>query len=199
MAANIIVTEKGETKKLSPKAVRAKIMEVNNWSVEEYRKNYDIFKNKLRNYEAYQEAITGKPVQRQSVAELLYRQAKSKERYGKYYEESMKMKQIKSFSAVSMSQSRKQVQRASYREKITGRYTNYVVNERFEGFIKKNEGAQKIVDAFTKNGKIENPVGLEQALSDYADKVDEMNGTTEINGETYGSDSVIDFDTSSYL
>lgn len=200
MAANLTKKVNGESVKVSAREAKATIMKANNWSAEEYRKKYDIFKNKLRNYEAYQAAVTGKPVQRQNVVEMLYKQAKSKMRYGADYEESAKMKQIKSFSAVSMTQSRKQAQSAKYRAKVSAAYTNYVVDERFSKFIDENEGAADIVEKFKDaNGKVTNPVALEQALSDYANAVHKQERANEANGETYGSDVVIDFNVSSYL
>lgn len=199
MAANLTKKVNGESVKVSAREAKATIMKANNWTSEEYRKKYDIFKNKLRNYEAYQAAVTGKPVERQNVVEMLYKQAKSKMRYGANYEESAKMKQIKSFSAVSISQSRKQAQSSKYRAKVSAAYTNYV-SDRFKQFIADNKGAADIVEAFKDaNGKVTNPVALEQALSDYAEAVHDQEYANEANGETYGSDVVIDFNVSSYL
>ena len=198
-APKIYAKRNGQIKILTPKEVKQTIMKANNWTDKEYRKKYDILKNKLRHYESYRASL-GVKEQPQSVVELLYRQAKSKERYGSNYEPSKKMKQIESFSAVSITKGRQAVKRAENIERENARYKLYI-EERFKNLIEQNQTAREVMEAFTDSeGRISNPIMLEKALSDLADKIHELEKTgNEINGETYGSDTPIDFNIDKYL
>lgn len=209
MATKMYVWRNGEKHYLTSKEVKSYIMKTNNWTAEEYRKKYDIFKNKLRAYESYQSAQGGK-VEKQSVVDILFKEAKAKKQYGRDYEPSMKMRQIQSFKAYSITKGRAMAKKESYIERENLRYGEYV-SGRFKDFIKENKGASEIVKSFEEkarqSGLPVNNVKLEKALSDYADKVNAKigkNGKVENNeaipaGETYGSDLVVDFDIDAYI
>lgn len=200
MGTGIYKIAKGSKRELTSKEVKAYIMKINGWTSEEYRKKYDIFKNKLRSYEAFRES-RGEETARQSPAQLLYKEAKAKESLGADYRPSIKMKLIQSFTSVSMGKAGKkalrgktyQARRASAFEKATF--------SRFEGFMKANAFARKIWN------EIEDPVKRDQALADYANKLhakmDEEGKMREDEaipfGEVTGSPDTIEFDLSEYM
>lgn len=101
---------------MTSREVKAFIMKVNKWTPEEYRKNYDIFKNKLRAYEAVQEA-GGYNVKKQSVVDVLYYEAKAKQANGKNYKPSKAMQKIRSMSAYSITKGRKLAKEERYQQK----------------------------------------------------------------------------------
>lgn len=198
----------GEKVYLSSKEVKAFIMKQNKWTEKEYYNQYHLFKNRLRAYESYRKSQGIN--EKQSVVELLYKEAKSKKNYGSDYKPSAKMQQIKSFSAVSITKGRQYATQQKYLESQRQKYKNYV-NQRFGGFIEKNKGASDIVEQFMQDaeekGTTINYVKLEKALSDYADKIhakiedDGKYHDAEAipSGETFGSDNTIDFDIDAYL
>jgi hypothetical protein len=200
----------GDLVKVSAKEVKAFIMSAHGWTSEEYTKKRDIFKNRLRAFESFQRA-QGKEVKSQNVVELLYKQAKAMKYYGKEYQPSEQIKRIESFSAVSITKGRQQAKRMGKAFNAINNKQLKFVNERFKSLISNNEGAQRIIEAFNDkakaDGKPVNATKLEEALSDYADsihaKIDEeaeqQSDETIPTGESYGSDTDIDFDVSAYL
>ena len=195
----------GKKVAMSSREVKQFIMEQNGWTAETYRKQYDIFKNKLNAYESYQRS-RGVDVEHQSTTALLFKEAKSKKTYGNDYKPSMKMQQIKSFSAYSITKGRQLAQGDSasarrYQAKETAKYEAYV-QRRFGDLIESNPTAQEI------NELIKDPVKKEKALSELANKLhakitdDEVKEASEaipISTEHYGSSDEIDFDISQYL
>lgn len=171
-------------------------MSANNWTAEQYRKQYDIFKNKLRAYESYRKAH-GADVTPQSPQDLLYRQAKAIKREGAAYEPSLEMKRIQSFSAVSITKGRQLA------EDLESEYTRRrgatfaaTTAQAFAGFIRSVDKAQEIADM------IDDPVKQEEALKALAEHVHaKQRPSGEIfGGETYGSDDAAeDFDYSEWL
>jgi hypothetical protein len=200
----------GDLVKVSAKEVKAFIMSANGWTSEEYTKKRDIFKNRLRAFESFQRA-QGKEVKSQNVVELLYKQAKAMKYYGKEYQPSQEIKRIESFSAVSITKGRQQAKRMGKAFNAINNKQLKFVNERFKSLISNNEGAQRIIEAFNDkakaDGKPVNATKLEEALSDYADSIhakideeaDQQSDETIPTGESYGSDTDIDFDVSAYL
>lgn len=195
-----------EQVKVKPREAKAYIMKVNGWTAEEYRKHYDIFKNKLRAYESFKRS-RGISVEPQSVVEILYKQASAKKREGTDYKPSQKMQQIEQFSAVSITKGRQLAQsNERYQRKVEERYEAYIKTrfgdvESGTGLIAKNKQAQKIAEEIT------DPVKREQALADFADKLHEQmkeskktaEGEAISSGETFGSNDEIDFDIEQYL
>ena len=90
----------GQRIKLTNREIKAYIMKQNNWDASQYKKQYDIFKNKLRAFEAY-EQYYGKDIKKSSASELMYKEAKAKQHYGSEYKPSLTLQRIKSFTSVS--------------------------------------------------------------------------------------------------
>lgn len=192
--------------KATPREVKAYIMKVNGWTADEYRKKYDIFKNKLKAYESFRRS-RGISVEPQSVVEILYKQAKAKKREGADYKPSQKMQQIEQFSAVSITKGRQLAQsNERYQRKVEERYEAYIKTrfgdvESGTGLIANNKQAQKIAEEIT------DPVKREKALADFADKLHEQMKESKKtaddeaipSGETFGSKDEIDFDIEQYL
>lgn len=192
--------------KLTPSQVKAEIMRINNWTAEQYKKQYDIFKNKLRSFEAF-ERKAGATVETQSARDLLYKEARSKQRYGNNYQQSVKMARIRSFTSVS---SGKALEKALNSPKYTtARAMQYSEKTyaQFKGLIEHNKKAQEIWN------NVKDPVMREKALTDYANminaKLDEQNklakeeaestGVPILQGEVFGSEDSLDFDYSAYM
>lgn len=184
---------------MTSREVKAYVMKQNGWTSDQYRKQYDILKNKVRAYESFRRS-QGIKEQPQNIVKMLYTEAKAKARYGDEYKPSEKLQQIKKFSAYSITKGRQLAQQEKYQQRESAKYEAYV-SKRFEGFIRDNAGAQRITQA------IKNPVMREKALSDYADKLNvkiaEDQKEAEQSGipvnETYGSNDEVDFDISDYL
>ena len=129
-------------KPITRSEMRRTIMAANNWNAEQYRKQYDIFKNKLRFYESIQRS-RGIDVETQSPQEVLYKAARAKQRFGADYEPSQEMQQIQAVTAHSISKGRqiaKQPTSKAYKAAVAK-----VVNIRFSGFIDFYNTAQYIV------------------------------------------------------
>lgn len=165
--------------------IRRTIMQANDWTADEYRKQYDIFKNKLRFYEEMQRA-RGNKVEIQSPQEVLYWQAKAKLNYGAGYEPSQQMNEILSAPAYSISKGRRiatQTESAAFK-----RAASSIVHARFAGFIEHYDKAKEIVE------KISDPIEQENALTALANYLwlkypDRKKKPTEAipSGDTYGS------------
>lgn len=195
-----IYTESG--KKVSSRKMKAAIMAAHGWTEEQYRKQYDIFKNKLRAYESYRGARLGLSEEelkktRQSPQVLLYRQAKAMKREGSEYQPSIAMQRILAFSAVSITKGRKLAYdlESSY-SKRRGEIFKTATEAAFAGFIAAVPKAQEIMET------IEDPVRREEALkalADYVHAKQKPNGQFE-EGEVYGSDDAAEgFDISEWL
>lgn len=196
-------------KQISSKKIKQTIMKAHGWTSTEYRKKYDIFKNKLRAYEEYKR-VSGHAVKVQSPVEVLYKQAKSIMKAQKIaiqegrdptkaYKPSVQMQQIMGFTSVSMGKAGKKLaQSKKYQAKVNLRMSAYVAN-RFAGMIDAY-GLQDYID------QIQDPFKLEKALTEYANKLHAMgtrdkakgDGEAIPLGETEGSDPEVDFDFSMY-
>lgn len=190
----------GERVKMTNKEVKAYIMKVNNWTTDQYNKQYDIMRNKLRAYEAY-ERQSGRAVSGQSTQALLFKEAKAKKRMGAEYKPSIKMQRIKSFTSVSSGKAgQKALTGERYRQRRAKTYEDATYKQ-FKGLIENNPQAQAIYE------QIQDPVKREQAMTDFANKLGaKINEQDEVMqneaipfGETYGSSDTIDFDIEEYL
>lgn len=200
MGSGIYKMVKGQRVEMSSREVKAYIMKQNGWTSNQYDKQYDIFKNKLRAYENYERAH-GVTSQRQSPTQLLYKEAKTKAREGANYTPSIKMRRIRSFTSVSSGKAgQKALQGQRYQAKRAQLYEE-ATSKQFKGLIDNNPTAKEIAK------RIKDPVKREQALADYANKIHakiDEEGKVQENeaipfGETFGSDDVVDFDISEYL
>lgn len=181
---------------ISPQEVKKTIMRANKWTAEQYRKNVDIFKNKLRAYETYERA-QGVNVTAQSPVTLLYKQARTKERVerrGETYKPSVRMTRINSFSAYSISKGRKEYSTDTKAKRKMDIKVLTDISTKMGNFIATHaEEVDKIRKIFG-----DSPAKYEKALSLYAEKVkakrdDDMKTTGEepiAYGERAGSPEV---------
>jgi len=198
---------------ITKKEMRQTIMKANNWTAEQYRKQYDIFKNKLRFYEEVQRSRGVKEYQaggekaQQSPQELLYKIARAKQRFGADYKPSQEVEYIQAVTAHSITKGRKIAAQAS--SKSYKAAVSKIVNIRFKGFIDHYDKANEIVEA------ISDPFKQEAALTALATYLHEKyprpgrdKGAPKkkkgafVQGETFGSgdaDSGEDFDFSEWL
>ena len=190
----------GQRVKMTNREVKAYIMKTNKWTTEQYNKKYDILRNKLRSYEAYEKA-SGRAVKPQSVQSLLFKEAKAKQRLGSDYTPSIKMQRISSFTSVSSGRAgQRALQGRIYQERRARTYEDATFKQ-FRGLVENNPQAKFIYDT------IKDPVKREKALTDFANKLNaKINEQDEVIeseaipfGETYGSDDAIDFDIDEYL
>lgn len=177
-----------ERTKVKPSEVKETIMKANNWTEDQYKKQFYLFRNKLKAYENYRKA-RGADVKEQSPLEVLYRQAKTKIREGENYEPSLEMKRIQSFSAVSITKGRTLAQdlNNAYSRKRDAQFAA-TTEAAFKGFIEKTPKAQEIME------KIKDPVTREEALKDLAEHVHakQLPNGEVASGEAVGSDNAAD-------
>ena len=196
--AKIYKTADGVRVAVSPREIKKTIMRANEWTEDQYRKQYDLFKNKLRAYESFRRAH-GASVETQSPQEILYKQAKTKLREGAAYEPSNEMRRIQGFSAVSITQGRRLAANleSEYSRRRAAQF-EATTKEQFKDFIDANPTAQRIMS----DPNITDPVQREEALKALADELHaKQTPTGEViaDGETFGSDEPIDeFDISAY-
>ena len=192
----------GKRVAVTNREIKAYIMKQNGWTSTQYKKQYDIFKNKLRAYENYERA-SGKQVAKQSPVEVLYKEAKAKAREGVDYKPSIKMQRIRSFTSVSSGKAgQRALQGRLYMARRTQLYEDATYKQ-FKGLIESNKMAKIVYKT------IKDPVKREEALSDLADQIHYFIKSKEAEqeseaipfGEVYGSDTdaSMDFDIEQYL
>ena len=198
MANKIYLTKNGVRVDLSSRDIKAYVMKERGWTSEQYNKEYDKLRNKLRAYEAFQRQ-SGVQVETQSPASLLYFETRSMNRQGANYNPSLEMQRIQSFPSIS---SGKALQKAL--ESKSGRFgTKYrkITDAIFAGLIAANTTAAEAAE------KIKDPVKREQALKEIAAKLhakQDAAGRVQASsaipfGQAVGSDIAIDIDIEKYL
>lgn len=180
----------GVKTEMTKREIKAGTMKLKGWTAEEYRKQYDLLKNKTRAYEAFMEA-KGENETKQSISEMLYRQAKAEHRYGSAYKPSAKIKLITSFPAVSISRGKKLAKEVGsiYEERRLDAIS-IQTQMAFANFIAQVKKAQEI------NENIKDPIKKEKALAALADYIHKKQKTMKsatsdgmpFAGETFGSD-----------
>ena len=198
-----------EEVKVKRQEVKDVIKKAHGWDDETYKKQYDLFKNKLRAYESFVKASdpNGKH-EKQSPIEILYKQAKAMKRAqasGEVYEPSLEMKRIQSFSALSITKGRKAVESESYMQRYGKKYADYTARQ-FKGYLESNTSANALYEELKAKGAT--PAQIERALSDHANKnyakrkaSGEAEGGSVATqaGESYGSDDAVDINIDDYL
>lgn len=176
--------------KLKPSEIKQTIMRANDWNETQYRKQYDLFKNKLRAYESYVAAHKGLSIEQQKQAqqsplEILYKNAKAKLRYGDEYEPSIAFQRVQEFSPVSISKGRKLARQEGSAFNIqSGKKFSRATNKAFREFIEEVPKAKEIDERIT------DPVKKEEALAALAEHIhakQKPNGAA-MSGEAVGSD-----------
>lgn len=198
MTNSIYQTKNGVKRKLSNKEIKAFIMKERGWTTEQYNKEYDKLRNKLRTYEAY-EAQSDVNVTKQSPAHILYYEAKAMKRRGANYQRSIALERINAFPSLSTG---KALQKALKNPNSSfGEIYREATDKAFNGLINANPKAKEISE------KITDPVKREQALKDYVEKLhakQNENGEYQAGsaipfGQAVGSDLSIDFDIEKYM
>lgn len=198
MAKQIYQMRDGVRVPMTAREVKAFVMKERGWTSEQYNREYDKLRNRLRAYEAYQRQ-SGVTVEAQSPASVLYFESRARRREGAEYQPSLELQRIKSFPSVS---SGKALTRTleSRSETFAKRY-RATTDKQFAGLIAANPTAAEIAR------RIDDPVKREQALKDLANKLHakqdaagRIQATSAIPfGQAVGSDDAIDFDIEAYL
>ena len=198
MAKQIYQTRNGVRVALTAREIKSYVMKERGWTSDQYSKEYDKLRNRLRAYEAFQRQ-SGVSVEAQSPASILYFESRARKREGEEYQPSLELQRIKSFPSIS---SGKALGRALERrsETFVRRYTE-TTNKVFAGLIAANPTAAEIAERVT------DPVKRERALIDLATKLharQDAAGRVQASsaipfGQAVGSDEAIDFDIESYL
>ena len=198
MAKQIYQTRNGIRVALTAREIKSYVMKERGWTSDQYSKEYDKLRNRLRAYEAFQRQ-SGVSVEAQSPASILYFESRSRKREGAEYQPSLELQRIKSFPSIS---SGKALGRALERrsETFARRYAE-TTNKVFAGLIAANPTAAEIAERVT------DPVKRERALIDLAAKLhakQDAAGRVQASsaipfGQAVGSDEAIDFDIESYL
>ena len=198
MANQIYQTRNGVRVALTARDVKAYVMKERGWTSEQYNKEYDKLRNRLRAYEAFQRQ-SGVSVEAQSPASILYFESRARRREGAEYQSSLELQRIKSFPSIS---SGKALGKAlEHRSETFARRYAETTNKAFAGLIATNPTAAEIAERVT------NPVKRERALIDLATKLhasQDAAGRVQSSsaipfGQAVGSDEAIDFDIESYL
>lgn len=198
MAKQIYQTRNGVRVALTAREIKSYVMKERGWTSDQYSKEYDKLRNRLRAYEGFQRQ-SGVSVEAQSPASILYFESRARKREGAEYQPSLELQRIKSFPSIS---SGKALGRALERrsESFARRYTE-TTNKVFAGLIAANPAAAEIAERVT------DPVKRERALIDLATKLharQDAAGRVQASsaipfGQAVGSDEAIDFDIESYL
>lgn len=198
MTKQIYQTRNGVRVALTAREIKSYVMKERGWTSDQYSKEYDKLRNRLRAYEAFQRQ-SGVSVEAQSPASILYFESRARRREGAEYQPSLELQRIKTFPSIS---SGKALGRALERrsETFARRYAE-TTNKVFAGLIAANPTAAEIAERVT------DPVKRERALIDLAEKnharqdaVGRVQASSAIPfGQAVGSDEAIDFDIESYL
>ena len=198
MAKQIYQTRNGIRVALTAQEIKSYVMKERGWTTDQYSKEYDKLRNRIRAYEAFQRQ-SGISVEAQSPASILYFESRARRREGAEYQPSLELQRIKSFPSIS---SGKALGRAlEHRSETFARRYTETTNKVFAGLIATNPTAAKIAERVT------DPVKRERALIDLATKLNarqDAAGRVQASsaipfGQAVGSDEAIDFDIESYL
>lgn len=195
MGSGLYKRVNGERVELSSREVKAEIIRINGWSEAQYNANRKQLTKRINTYNAVVRSNGGDTETRTAV-QMLYQEAKAKQRYGANYTPSDKTDLIHSLSATSGN--RRGTKALETAKSKIGSY----VNNRFSTLINANPKARQIYEALK-----DNPTKLEKALSDFANdmhiaikrqKEATANQAIPFSSQSYGSTDY-DVDISSYL
>lgn len=176
---------KGQRVQLTAREQKAYVMKQKGISSAEYKKQYDIFKNKLRAYEAYQRAH-GVDVKKQSASELIYKHERAKAREGAEFTPSLEWQRINRFTSVSSGRKGQEALKGSRYMEARRQEYEATTMAYFKDFIKNNDGAQKIYQS------VGDPVKREKALAEYADFIKaKQKADGSVDGEAVAEESEV--------
>lgn len=198
MAKPIYQTHNGVRVVLTAREVKAYVMKERGWTSEQYNKEYDKLRNRLRAYEAFQRQ-SGVEVETQSPASLLYFESRARKREGAEYQPTLELQRVKSFPSISSGKALKST--LGRRSETFARIYRETTDRAFTQLIAANPTAAELSERVT------DPVKREQALKALADKLhakQDAAGRVQASwaipfGQAVGSDDAIDFDIEEYL
>lgn len=147
-------------KPMTAREIKKRVMSATGWTSEQYQKQYDILRNKTRNYER----ATGSKTQIK-VNELLYQQTHAQKKYGAAYKPSRLVRAIMATpSASTGTVRRKGVSRATEE-----RLEREILGE-FGEFVKKSTEGRRIVELYkdAKSGRLDAKIARLQEEYDEA-------------------------------
>lgn len=147
-------------KELTASEVKSFIMQQRGWTSQEYQKEYDKLRNRVRNLESYQRA-QGVSVPKQNVSAILYREAKAMKTYGARYTPSQEIERLRSFTSVSTGR----FKAADVSARLTQSQKAYV-EARFAGLMSANSAAHAIYERLK-----DEPAKAEKALAEFASRI----------------------------
>ena len=170
----------GEKRKVSVKdsEVKAKIMEAFNLKTDqEYRRFYDIQKNKVNTYNEFTKADKKDAPKIQSVQSFLYSQAKSRLKYGQDYEPSAQTKLVNSMPAYSITKGRNvhEKMHSQQHKDVQMRFAASMLKN-MEHFMAAYQGTEKnpsILDKIKEKYK-DDPAKMMGAIAAYAESLKEV-------------------------
>lgn len=149
-------------KPLTAREIKKRVMASTGWTSEQYQKQYDILRNKTRNYER----ATGSKTQIR-VNELLYQQTQSQKRYGAAYKPSRLVRAI----MATPSSSTGTVQRKGVSKATEARLEKEILGE-FREFAKKSTEGRRIVELYkeAKSGRLD--AKIERLQEEYDEAIE---------------------------
>ena len=158
-------------KVLSAREIKKRVMASTGWTSEQYMKEYDILRNKTRNYER----ATGSKT-KIKVNELLYQQTQAQKRYGTSYKPSRLVQAIMATPSVSTGT----VQRRGVSKATEQRLERVILGE-FKAFTQRSSEGRRVLELYreAKSGKLD--AKLERLEREYYDALD--NGEIELAGQ----------------
>lgn len=151
-----------QNKPLSAREIKKRVMTATGWTNEQYQKQYDILRNKTRNYEQ----VTGSKT-KIKVNELLYQQTHAQKRYGETYKPSRLVRAIMATPSASTGT----VQRKGVSTATTERLEREILGE-FRGFTSRSAEGRKIEELYKKAKSGRLPAEMERLEGEYAEAIE---------------------------
>lgn len=149
-------------KPLTAREIKRRVMAATGWTSEQYQKQYDILRNKTRNYET---ATGGKT--KIKVNELLYQQTAAQKRYGASYKPSRLTRAIMATPSASTGT----VQRKGVSRATEQRIEREILGE-FGQFTRKSAEGRKIAELYQKAKSGRLPAEIERLENEYIDALE---------------------------
>ena len=126
-------------KALTAREIKSEVMRLRGWTSEEYQKQYDILRNKTRNYEK----LTGQASGSIKVNELLYTTSKAQKRHGAGYRASKQVQAIQATPSAGTAAFAKKGASAAVVSK-----QEKILKSQFAGFTSKSTEGAEILKAY---------------------------------------------------
>lgn len=151
-------------KPLTAREIKKRVMTATGWTSEQYQKQYDILRNKTRNYET----ATGSKT-KIKVNELLYQQTHAQKKYGATYKPSRLVRAIMATPSASTGA----VQRKGVSKTTERRLEREILGE-FGEFTRKSAEGRRIAELYkdAKSGRLE--AKIERLEDEYLDALESV-------------------------